>query len=90
MFVLKLSDYADICTLSDQSLYKTSGFIDIDKIDAAAWPALAADLHAGDQSITALAFGRFIYVFSFFFSSLIITKTLLLKVLQDSSSRTNP
>ncbi|KQK11916.1 uncharacterized protein LOC100825490 [Brachypodium distachyon] len=39
------------------SLYKTSGYIDIDKIDAAAWPALAADLGAGDQSITALAFG---------------------------------
>ncbi|CAM0878445.1 unnamed protein product [Alopecurus aequalis] len=39
------------------SLYKTSGYIDIDNIDSAAWPALAADLGAGDQSITALAFG---------------------------------
>ncbi|XP_062213876.1 uncharacterized protein LOC133914935 [Phragmites australis] len=39
------------------SLCKASGYIDIDKINAAAWPALAADLAAGDQSITALAFG---------------------------------
>ncbi|KAL6909619.1 hypothetical protein ACP4OV_001900 [Aristida adscensionis] len=39
------------------SLFKASGYIDIDKINAAAWPALAADLGAGDQSITALAFG---------------------------------
>ncbi|KAG2580895.1 hypothetical protein PVAP13_6KG276080 [Panicum virgatum] len=39
------------------SLYKASGYIDIDKIDTAAWPALVADLAAGDQSITALAFG---------------------------------
>ncbi|KAG2533652.1 hypothetical protein PVAP13_9NG023651 [Panicum virgatum] len=38
------------------SLYKASGYIDIDKIDTAAWPALVADLAAGDQSITALAF----------------------------------
>ena len=35
-----------------------SGYIDIDKIDTAAWPALVADLAAGDQSITALAFGK--------------------------------
>jgi hypothetical protein len=46
--------------LCEQSLYKTSGYIDIDKIDASAWPALAADLGAGDQSITALAFGRLV------------------------------
>ncbi|RLN39670.1 uncharacterized protein C2845_PM01G49650 [Panicum miliaceum] len=39
------------------SLYKASGYIDIDKINTAAWPALVADLAAGDQSITALAFG---------------------------------
>lgn len=38
-------------------LFKLSGYIDIDKINTAAWPALAADLDAGDQSITALAFG---------------------------------
>ncbi|KAK3148675.1 hypothetical protein QOZ80_3AG0207260 [Eleusine coracana subsp. coracana] len=39
------------------SLFKASGYIDIDKINSAAWPALVADLGAGDQSITALAFG---------------------------------
>ncbi|XP_006661016.3 uncharacterized protein LOC102712932 [Oryza brachyantha] len=39
------------------SMYKASGYIDVDKINAAAWPALVADLGAGDQSITALAFG---------------------------------
>ncbi|RCV39829.1 hypothetical protein SETIT_9G001300v2 [Setaria italica] len=39
------------------SLFKASGYIDIDKIHTAAWPALVADLGAGDQSITALAFG---------------------------------
>lgn len=44
-------------------MYKTCGYIDIDKIDAAAWPALAADLGAEDQSITALEFGRFLYRF---------------------------
>ncbi|KAJ1292580.1 hypothetical protein BS78_01G000700 [Paspalum vaginatum] len=40
------------------SLLKASGYIDIDKINTAAWPALVADLGAGDQSITALAFGK--------------------------------
>jgi hypothetical protein len=39
-------------------LFKASGYIDIDKINAAAWPALVADLGAGDQSITAVAFGN--------------------------------
>uniref|UniRef100_A0A0E0KLY6 SLH domain-containing protein n=1 Tax=Oryza punctata TaxID=4537 RepID=A0A0E0KLY6_ORYPU len=39
------------------SMYKASGYMDVDKINAAAWPFLVADLHAGDQSITALAFG---------------------------------
>ncbi|EER93049.1 hypothetical protein BDA96_01G000800 [Sorghum bicolor] len=38
-------------------LFKVSGYIDIDKINTAAWPALVADLGAGDQSITALSFG---------------------------------
>jgi hypothetical protein len=41
-----------------QSLFKASGYIDIDKINRAAWPALVADLGAGDQSITAHAFGK--------------------------------
>lgn len=45
-------------SLSGQCLFKLSGYIDIDKINTAAWPALAADLDAGDQSITALAFGK--------------------------------
>lgn len=50
-------DKRQLPEVDKNSLYKTSGYIDIDKIDAAAWPALAADLGAGDQSITALAFG---------------------------------
>ncbi|KAI3940111.1 hypothetical protein MKW92_052021 [Papaver armeniacum] len=33
------------------------GFIDIDKINPDAWPALVADISAGDQGIIALAFG---------------------------------
>ncbi|GMI95433.1 hypothetical protein like AT5G23890 [Hibiscus trionum] len=38
-------------------LYQLSGFIDIDKINPDAWPALMADLSTGEQGITALAFG---------------------------------
>ncbi|KAI9162112.1 hypothetical protein LWI28_023995 [Acer negundo] len=38
-------------------LYQLSGFIDIDKINPDAWPALVADLSGGEQGITALAFG---------------------------------
>ncbi|KAG6746501.1 hypothetical protein POTOM_051042 [Populus tomentosa] len=38
-------------------LYKLSGFRDIDKINPDAWPALVADLSAGDQGIISLAFG---------------------------------
>ncbi|KAE8729942.1 hypothetical protein F3Y22_tig00003041pilonHSYRG00266 [Hibiscus syriacus] len=37
--------------------YQISGFIDIDKINPDAWPALVADLSAGEQGIIALAFG---------------------------------
>lgn len=40
-----------------KALYEISGFIDIDKIHPDAWPALMADLYAGEQGITALAFG---------------------------------
>lgn len=40
-----------------QILYQLSGFRDIDKINPDAWPALVADLSAGDQGITSLAFG---------------------------------
>uniref|UniRef100_A0A0D9W1Q3 SLH domain-containing protein n=1 Tax=Leersia perrieri TaxID=77586 RepID=A0A0D9W1Q3_9ORYZ len=46
-----------ILLLLNSSMYKASGYIDVDKINAAAWPALVADLVAADQSITALAFG---------------------------------
>ncbi|XP_044505910.1 uncharacterized protein LOC123225759 isoform X2 [Mangifera indica] len=38
-------------------LHQLSGFIDIDKINPDAWPALVADLSAGEQGIIALAFG---------------------------------
>lgn len=38
-------------------LYQLSGFRDIDKINPDAWPALIADLSAGDQGIISLAFG---------------------------------
>ncbi|XP_044468282.1 uncharacterized protein LOC123197868 isoform X2 [Mangifera indica] len=38
-------------------LQQVSGFIDIDKINPDAWPALVADLSAGEHGIIALAFG---------------------------------
>ncbi|XP_039011045.1 uncharacterized protein LOC120140055 isoform X1 [Hibiscus syriacus] len=38
-------------------LYQLSGFIDIDKINPDAWPALTEDLSTGEQGIIALAFG---------------------------------
>ncbi|GAB2265192.1 hypothetical protein Dimus_000257 [Dionaea muscipula] len=38
-------------------LWQLSGFIDIDRIDPDAWPALVADISAGEHGITALAFG---------------------------------
>ncbi|KAK6121677.1 hypothetical protein DH2020_044583 [Rehmannia glutinosa] len=38
-------------------LQQFSGFIDIDKIHPDAWPALVADLAAGEQGIITLAFG---------------------------------
>ncbi|CAN6842687.1 unnamed protein product [Brassica oleracea] len=41
-----------------KKLYQLSGFVDIDKINPEAWPALIADLSAGENGITALAFGR--------------------------------
>ncbi|XP_010537175.1 PREDICTED: uncharacterized protein LOC104811972 isoform X2 [Tarenaya hassleriana] len=40
-----------------KKLYQVSGFLDIDKINPEAWPALIADLSAGEQGITPLAFG---------------------------------
>ncbi|CAM0144576.1 unnamed protein product [Urochloa decumbens] len=50
-------DKRQLPEIDRNSLFKASGYIDIDKINAAAWPALIADLGAGDQSIAALAFG---------------------------------
>ncbi|MBA0736689.1 hypothetical protein Gogos_010208 [Gossypium gossypioides] len=38
-------------------LYQLSGFIDSDKINPDAWPALVADLSTGEPGIIALAFG---------------------------------
>ncbi|XP_052210335.1 uncharacterized protein LOC127813411 isoform X2 [Diospyros lotus] len=38
-------------------LQQLSGFIDIDKINPDAWPALVADLSAGENGIIGLAFG---------------------------------
>ncbi|KAJ9545756.1 hypothetical protein OSB04_025463 [Centaurea solstitialis] len=38
-------------------LQRLSGFIDIDRIDQDAWPALIADLSAGEHGIVGLAFG---------------------------------
>ncbi|KAG8390323.1 hypothetical protein BUALT_Bualt01G0071700 [Buddleja alternifolia] len=40
-----------------KTLQQLSGFIDIDKIDPDAWPALVADLAAGEQGIITLALG---------------------------------
>ncbi|CAN7089801.1 unnamed protein product [Brassica rapa subsp. narinosa] len=40
-----------------KTLYKLSGFIDIDKINPDAWPAIISDLSSGEQGIAALAFG---------------------------------
>lgn len=48
-----------------QHLYRCSGYIDIDKIDPDAWPALAADLSAGEHGIIPLAFGN-LYVTNVF------------------------
>ncbi|CAA2977696.1 uncharacterized protein LOC111390807 isoform X2 [Olea europaea subsp. europaea] len=40
-----------------KTLQRLSGFIDIDKINPDAWPALVADLAAGEQGIVTLALG---------------------------------
>ncbi|KAJ0970182.1 hypothetical protein J5N97_023059 [Dioscorea zingiberensis] len=39
------------------SLYQYSGYLDIEKINPVAWPALVADLSDGEQGIITLAFG---------------------------------
>ncbi|KAL0341046.1 UNVERIFIED_CONTAM: hypothetical protein Sradi_4621400 [Sesamum radiatum] len=43
--------------VDSKTLQHVSGFIDIDKIHPDAWPALVADLAAGEQGIITLAFG---------------------------------
>ncbi|PIN22267.1 hypothetical protein CDL12_05023 [Handroanthus impetiginosus] len=40
-----------------KTLQQSSGYIDIDKINPDAWPAIVADLAAGEQGIITLAFG---------------------------------
>ncbi|GLU21106.1 hypothetical protein SLE2022_372690 [Rubroshorea leprosula] len=40
-----------------KTLYALSGFIDVDKINPEAWPALVADLSSGERGVIALAFG---------------------------------
>lgn len=47
----------NLITFFPQILHQLSGFIDIDKINPDACPALVADLSAGENGIIALAFG---------------------------------
>lgn len=49
--------YCNTLFTCEQILQQVSGFIDIDKIDPDACPALVADLSAGEQGIIALSFG---------------------------------
>ncbi|XP_010482601.1 PREDICTED: uncharacterized protein LOC104761250 isoform X1 [Camelina sativa] len=51
-------EYRQLPEADSKKLYQLSGFLDIDKINPEAWPALLADLSAGEHGITALAFGR--------------------------------
>ncbi|XP_024011803.1 uncharacterized protein LOC18016368 isoform X2 [Eutrema salsugineum] len=51
-------EFRQLPEADSKKLYQLSGFLDIDKIDPEAWPALIADLSAGEDGITALAFGR--------------------------------
>lgn len=44
-------------TVDRKTLQEKSGFIDIDRIHEDAWPAIFADLSAGEDSIIATAFG---------------------------------
>lgn len=52
-----LFSYHNTLIMCQQILQEVSGFIDIDKIDPDACPALVVDLSAGEQGIVALAFG---------------------------------
>ncbi|KAK1260115.1 hypothetical protein QJS04_geneDACA002012 [Acorus gramineus] len=45
-----------LAEVDKKTLYQCSGFIDIDRINPDAWPALVADLSAAEQGITSLAF----------------------------------
>lgn len=40
-----------------QDFEAQSGFMDVDRIDSIAWPAIVSDLYSGDNSIIATAFG---------------------------------
>ncbi|CAA7059553.1 unnamed protein product [Microthlaspi erraticum] len=51
-------EYRQLPEADSKKLYQLSGFLDIDKINPEAWPALIADLSAGENGITALTFGR--------------------------------
>ncbi|KAJ0234993.1 Oxidoreductase/transition metal ion-binding protein [Hirschfeldia incana] len=51
-------EFRQLPEADSKKLYQLSGFLDIDKINPEAWPALIADLSAGEHGITALAFGR--------------------------------
>ncbi|KAL0682361.1 hypothetical protein Bca4012_049208 [Brassica carinata] len=51
-------EFRQLPEADSKKLYQLSGFLDIDKINPEAWPALIADLYAGENGITALAFGR--------------------------------
>lgn len=44
--------------VNKKMLWKQSGFIDIDKINQDAWPAILVDLTSGEQSIISSAFGH--------------------------------
>ncbi|XP_002864171.2 uncharacterized protein LOC9300247 [Arabidopsis lyrata subsp. lyrata] len=51
-------EFRQLPEADSKKLYQLSGFLDIDRINPEAWPALIADLSAGEHGITALAFGR--------------------------------
>ncbi|VVB15702.1 unnamed protein product [Arabis nemorensis] len=51
-------EFRQLPEADSKKLYQLSGFLDIDKINPEAWPALIADLSSGGHGITALAFGR--------------------------------
>jgi hypothetical protein len=51
-------EFRQLPEADSKKLYQLSGFLDIDKINPEAWPALIADLSAGEHGITALSFGE--------------------------------